>query len=92
MDWAAETGGSVVEFHCYTWSKTFDKNAPDSQVWELLTPTIKQIYPEIFTRNFKVLAYHVNKYENFASFQKGLMSLRPKTDTCSQAKLNNFYF
>ena len=38
-----------------------------------------------------MLAYHVNKYENFASFQKGLMPFRPKTDTCSQANLNNFY-
>jgi isorenieratene synthase len=91
IDWAAKTGGSVIEFHCYTWSKFFNKNATDSEVWGLISPTVKIIYPEIFDRNFKVLATHVNKYQNFASFQKGLMPFRPKTDTCSKANLNNFF-
>ena len=81
----------MVEFHLYTWSQNFDPNTDDSKVWGLISPTAKLIYPEIFDRDFKVLAYHVNKYQNFASFQKGLMPMRPKTDACSQANLNNFY-
>ena len=80
-----------MEFHCYTWSNFFDKDADDSKVWGLISPTAKLIYPEIFDRDFKVLAYHVNKYQNFASFQKGLLPMRPKTDACDQANLNNFF-
>lgn len=54
MEWASETGGSVIEFHLYTWSQNFDPNTEDSKVWELISPTVKLIYPEIFDRNFKV--------------------------------------
>jgi isorenieratene synthase len=89
--WAQKTGGSVLEFHCYTWSKYFDPQVPDSQVWPLIAPTIRKIYPEIFNRQFQVLAYHVNSYRNFASFEHGLAKARPYTDTMVKNKLNNIY-
>ncbi len=74
----------MVEFHLYTFSKYFPKNTSDDQVWSLISPTVKLIYPEIFRRDFKVLAYHVNSYENFASFEKGLYLYRPTVETFAQ--------
>lgn len=68
----------------YTFSKSFPKDTPDDKVWELISPTVKQIYPEIFERNFKLLAYHVNSYENFASYQKGLYVYRPSVNTLAE--------
>lgn len=91
INWSLLTGGSVIEFHCYTWSKTFDPSVPDSEVWGLISPTVKLIYPEIFDRQFNVLAYHVNNFKNFASFEKGLFHSRPYTDTLAQNGLNNVY-
>ncbi len=91
VDWAKQTGGSVVEFHCYTWSKFFDPNVSDDKVWALISPTVKLIYPEIFTRQFNVLAYHVNSYKNFASFELGLAKVRPNTQTLANSNLNNVY-
>lgn len=84
-------GGSIMEFHCYTWSKTFNPNVPDSQVWSLISSTVKEIYPEIFTRGFKILGYHVNSYRNFASFERGLNPFRPMTDTLAKKGLGNIY-
>lgn len=79
--WANRTGGSILEFHLYTFSKYLPKNTTDDQLWSAISPTVKQIYPEIFERNFKVLAYHVNNLENFASFEKGLFVYRPDVRT-----------
>lgn len=64
---------------------------PDSQVWPLISPTVKEIYPEIFDRQFKVLAYHVNSYHNFASFERGLNLYRPMTDSLAKYGLANIY-
>ena len=89
IEWANQTGGSVLEYHCYTWS--YDPNVPDSEVLELIKPAIKLIYPEIIEKNFKILAYHVNSYQNFASFEYGLNLYRPRTDTYSSFGLNNLY-
>ena len=88
--WAKKTGGSVIEFHLYTWSHYFPKDTPDSEMWALISPTINRIYPEIFTQNFKILAYHVNNYENFSSFQKGLMKYRPNTRTLADLGLGTY--
>lgn len=91
IDWAQRTGGSVVEFHCYTWSKYFPRDTPDELVWHYISPTVKAIYPEIFERNFNVLATHVNSYQNFASFEVGLNSFRPNATTFVDYGLNNLY-
>lgn len=74
----------------YTWSKYFPKDTPDDQVWSLISPTVAKIYPEIFTKNFKVLFTHVNSLENFSSFQKNLMKFRPKTGTMIERGLNTY--
>lgn len=52
---------------------------------------MKRILPEMFERNFKVLAYHVNSYQNFASFEKGLLSARPNVTFLAEQGLNNIY-
>lgn len=90
-EWANKTGGSVIEFHLYTWSKHFPKDTPDDKVWELISPTVKEIYPDIFTRNFKVLFSHVNSFENFSSFQKNLRKYRPFSGSLTDNGLNNAY-
>ena len=74
----------MIEFHLYTFSKLFPKDTPDEQVWDLISPTVKLIYPEIFERDFKLLAYHVNSYENFASYEKGLNAFRPSVNSISE--------
>ena len=78
----------MIEFHCYTWNKFFDVNATDDQVWPLITPTVEKILPSIFDENFNVLAYHVNSFQNFASFEKGLAKYRPYVNSLN---LNNVY-
>lgn len=64
---------------------------PDSQVWPLIAPTAKEIYPEIFDRKFKVLAYHVNSYRNFASYEKGLYRYRPTVDMFTKNGMRNLF-
>lgn len=81
----------MLEFHCYEWSKHFDPNVPDSQVWSLIAPTVREIYPEIFDRAFQVLAVHVNSYRNFASFERGLNPFRPTVDRFSLMGLSNMF-
>ena len=75
----------------YTWSKYFPKDTPDNEVWDLISPTVKEIYPEIFTNNFKVLFTHVNSYENFSSFQKGFFKYRPTTRSLADNGLTNAF-
>jgi len=68
----------------YTFSKYLPSNATDEQIWPLISPTVKLIYPEIFDRNLKILAYHVNSHQNFASFEKGLYLIRPYVQTLAK--------
>jgi len=68
----------------YTFSKYLPSNATDEQIWPLISPTVKLIYPEIFDRNLKILAYHVNSHQNFASFEKGLYLNRPYVQTLAK--------
>lgn len=64
---------------------------PDYQVWFKIAPTVKEIYPEIFDRDFQPLAYHVNSYQNFASFETGLFHSRPSVDTMAKIGLGNMF-
>lgn len=91
IEWGNRTGGSVIEFHLYTWSKYFPKDTTDDKIWGLISPTVNKIYPSIFTENFKVLHYHVNSFENFSSFQKNLLKYRPTSDTLAVNGLKNAY-
>lgn len=91
INWANRTGGSVIEFHLYTWSKYFPKDTPDDKIWDLIKPTIQLIYPEIIEEDFKILFTHVNSFENFSSFQKGLLRHRPTTRSLADNNLNNVF-
>ena len=76
----------------YTFSKSFPIETTNDQVWDLISPTVKEILPEIFERNFKLLAYHVNSFQNFASYEKGLYVNRPSVDTIAKkCLLPNMY-
>ena len=76
----------------YTFSESFPKETTNDKVWELISPTVKKILPEIFERNFKLLAYHVNSFQNFASYEKGLYVNRPSVDTIAKkCLLPNMY-
>jgi isorenieratene synthase len=88
IEWANKTGGSVLEFHCYTWTKNFAANVSDDEVWPLISPTVEKILPEIFDKKFNVLAVHVNTYQNFGSFQNGSAKHRPHVDIFYE---NNIY-
>ena len=85
IEWAKETGGSVIEFHCYTWDKNFRINVSDEEAWILIAPIVKQILPEIFDKNFKILAQTVNSLQDFSSFESGLVKYRPYTDSFNRS-------
>ncbi|XP_070573119.1 carotenoid phi-ring synthase-like [Ptychodera flava] len=85
-EWANETGGSVLEFHLYTWEYG---QVSDEEVWDIISPTVKVIYPEIFDRQFKTLAYHVHSFQNFPSFQAGLHIHRPKSTFAAECGIEN---
>lgn len=89
IDWREKTGGSVFEFHCYTWLK---EDVPDDQVWEFIAPTVKEIYPEIIERDFKIVGYHVFSSQNFASFASGLESSRPTSGHPQKLGIPNLSF
>ncbi len=88
-EWANKTGGSIMEFHLYDWQFG---DVKDEEVWGLIAPTVKEIYPEMFERDFKMLAYHVNSYKNFPSFKKGLQKYRPSATYPSKSGIPNLSF
>ena len=82
----------MIEFHLYLFSKSFPKDTPDEKIWEKISPTVKLIYPEIFERNFKLLAYNVNSYDSFSSYEKGQYIYRPSVNTIAEkCLLSNVY-
>ncbi len=89
MNWANKTGGSVIEFHLYQWEHG---NVPDEKVWDIISPQVKLVYPEIFDRNFSILAVHVNSYHNFPSFERGSAQYRPNCTFAMQSGIPNALF
>ncbi|XP_033120151.1 uncharacterized protein LOC117119432 isoform X2 [Anneissia japonica] len=88
--WANKTGGSVLEFHLYTWQQ---KDIPDAAVWDIIKPTVNQIYPEICDENFTMLAYHVNSFEdNFPSFKIKTEVYRPNVTYPVECGIPNLSF
>ncbi|XP_013419238.1 uncharacterized protein LOC106179957 [Lingula anatina] len=86
--WANKTGGSVLEFHLYKWAHG---DVADDQVWTIISPTVKLIYPEIFERMFNILGYHVNSFENFSSFELNLQMFRPNSSFPMECGLPNLH-
>jgi len=88
-EWANKTGGSIIEFHCYTWTLG---DLPDREVWEAILPTVTEVYPEIGQQGWKALAVHVNSYQNFPSFKIGTNHRRPDSDFAERAGVPNLFF
>ncbi len=78
MAWAAETGGSVIEFHLYALDSPL-ASAPDNEVWNQIRPTVLEVVPELAAAN--VLGSTIGNYENFSSFATGMGKVRPFCDS-----------
>ncbi|XP_071941398.1 carotenoid phi-ring synthase-like [Antedon mediterranea] len=86
-EWANRTGGSVLEFHLYTWSYG---DVSDDRVWDLIRPTAEEIYPDI--KDFKILAYHVHSANDFPSFEINTHQFRPTVTYPKECELPNLSF
>ena len=72
--WANKSGGSVFMFHMFAWQHG---EVADDKIWNFIAPAVRDIFPEIFERGFKVLAYHVGGSATYPSYEKGLEKYRP---------------
>ncbi|XP_033628254.1 15-cis-phytoene desaturase, chloroplastic/chromoplastic-like [Asterias rubens] len=72
--WANQSGGSVFMFHMFAWEQD---EVPDDKIWNFIAPSVREIFPEIFERGFKVLAYNVGGSDKYPSYAKGLEKHRP---------------
>ncbi len=86
-DWANRTGGAVLEFHLY--ANAMWNQIPDRDVWSAIRPVALELFPEL--AEAKVIATHVNAFENFTSFEVGQASLRPTTDYPSTVGIPNLF-
>ncbi len=73
-DWAAASGGSVVEFHLYSLDAELAA-VPDERLWERIRPVVAEVVPELGPA--RVLGRTVGNYENFSSFAAGQARHRP---------------
>lgn len=89
VDWSEKTGGFVVEFHTYVWQHG---NVSDDKVWDIIAPAVKEIYPEIIEREFKIIYYHVYSFQNFASFSSGIEKYRPTSGYPQECGIPNLSF
>ncbi|KAM3570082.1 hypothetical protein VYU27_007844 [Nannochloropsis oceanica] len=87
-DWAAKTGGSVIEFHLYTWEGGYEKEGGFDEgeevhaLWNFLRPTVcGHILPEMCSGNFSLMDGSIAHYDDFPSFKKGLFKYRPRSQT-----------
>ncbi|XP_054749100.2 carotenoid phi-ring synthase-like isoform X1 [Lytechinus pictus] len=88
-EWSQRTGGSIIEFHLYDWSYG---DVEDRNVWTKIAPTVKNIYPEIFVKNFKILGHFVHSGKEFASFPASLEHIRPTVNFPSECGVTNLNF
>jgi len=72
--WANKTGGSVVEFHLYTYNMT-SVDASDDAVWAAVLPTIIEIYPEV--ADLKIVARVVTTRDLFPQWAINTLAIRP---------------
>jgi len=93
--WASKTGGSVIEFHLYTYNAT-EINAPDKEVWEAVKPTVLDIYPEI--ASLKLLGLTVGTYghrldsPSMPGWHAKTYGIRPHSDTPRKKGIRNLAF
>ena len=72
--WAAESRGSILEFHLYALTPEI-ASIPDRQLWAAIRPTALEILPELADAH--LLGRTVGNYENFTSFATGTGRNRP---------------
>jgi isorenieratene synthase len=74
-DWAARTGGSVVELHCYAMPDAID----EGEVAGTLEAEMRAVVPEL--RDCRVIASHLQVNRNFTAFHVGMHARRPGVTT-----------
>lgn len=85
-DWAAATGGSVVEFHLYALDGEL-ATVDDDDLWDRIRPLVTEVVPELGPAT--VLGRTVGNYENFTSFASGQSRFRPLPTTARDEGLGN---
>jgi isorenieratene synthase len=73
--WAARTGGSVVELHCYAMPDAVD----EGDVARTLEAEMRAFVPEL--RDCRVLASNLQVNRNFTAFHVGMHARRPGVTT-----------
>lgn len=98
-EWAAQTGGSVLEFHLYTWEGGYEKEGGFEEgeevhaLWEYLKPTVcGHLLPEMCERNFTLVDGSLAHYDDFPSFKKGLFKYRPRAQTPRELGMKRLAF
>jgi isorenieratene synthase len=86
--WAAATGGSVLEFHLYALDDEFATMA-EEQLWERIRPSVLRVLPEM--ADASVLGRTVGTYENFTSFAAGQARFRPHPSTARDEGIANLF-
>ena len=74
-EWAAQTGGSVLELHLYANSEY--TSMPEDRLWTSLAPTVEELLPGL--GNARVIAQSVGSYEDFTSYETGQGQARPRS-------------
>ncbi|XP_022085794.1 uncharacterized protein LOC110976645 isoform X1 [Acanthaster planci] len=87
--WANQSGGSVLAFLMFAWEHG---EVADDKLWNFIAPTVREIFPEIFQRGFKVLAYHVDGSATYPSYEKGLAKYRPTVTFPKECGFPNLLF
>lgn len=77
-DWAARTGGSILELHLYALDEPYI-SVPDEELWPLVRPLVLEVLPEL--DGAAVVGRTVGNYENFTSFAVGQAAFRPYPQT-----------
>jgi isorenieratene synthase len=73
--WAARTGGSVLELHCYA----VPDGVPESEIPATLKEELWGYFPEL--RGARVLGEHCQVNRNFTAFHTGMHAQRPGVHT-----------
>lgn len=84
--WAASTGGAVIEFHLYSLEGPI-ATAADDEVWYDIRPVVLEILPEM--ADAIVLGQTIGDYDNFTSFEAGTGLTRPSPWTLREDGVTN---